>query len=227
VFDVDGDGDMDVLSASNSDHTIAWYENDGSGGFTEHEIVANNSGVRCVYAVDLDGDGDMDVLSASYAGGMIEWYENDGSEGFTEHAITTSVNGNHSVYAEDVDGDGDMDVLSVFVSYDMIAWYENDGESNFTEHVITTDAYGAYSVYAADVDGDGDMDLYTTGSVKVFLNQELDMDYALKIHIEFLIQEHFYRACSIQIHIPVPIHICSVNRIGSIGISGDNMLCKI
>ena len=28
--DVDGDGDMDVLSASRIDHKIAWYENDGS-----------------------------------------------------------------------------------------------------------------------------------------------------------------------------------------------------
>ena len=36
--DVDGDGDMDVLSASYSDDKIAWYENDGSGSFTEHAI---------------------------------------------------------------------------------------------------------------------------------------------------------------------------------------------
>ena len=32
--DVDGDGDMDVLSASGSDDKIAWYENDGSESFT-------------------------------------------------------------------------------------------------------------------------------------------------------------------------------------------------
>ena len=36
--DVDGDGDMDVLSASGSDDKIAWYENDGSESFTEHVI---------------------------------------------------------------------------------------------------------------------------------------------------------------------------------------------
>ncbi len=29
--DLDGDGDMDVLSASHIDDKIAWYENDGSG----------------------------------------------------------------------------------------------------------------------------------------------------------------------------------------------------
>jgi len=37
--DVDGDGDMDVLSASYNDDTIAWYENDGSESFTKHVIT--------------------------------------------------------------------------------------------------------------------------------------------------------------------------------------------
>ena len=30
AVDVDGDGDMDVLSASSSDDKIAWYETEGS-----------------------------------------------------------------------------------------------------------------------------------------------------------------------------------------------------
>jgi flagellar hook assembly protein FlgD len=37
VADVDGDGDMDVLSASLNDDKIAWYENDGSESFTEQD----------------------------------------------------------------------------------------------------------------------------------------------------------------------------------------------
>ena len=38
AVDVDGDGDMDVLSASAVDDKIAWYENDGSESFTAHTI---------------------------------------------------------------------------------------------------------------------------------------------------------------------------------------------
>ena len=30
AVDIDGDGDIDVLSASQSDDKIAWYENDGT-----------------------------------------------------------------------------------------------------------------------------------------------------------------------------------------------------
>ena len=65
AIDVDGDGDMDVLSASYLDDKIAWYENDGRESFTEHSISTSASGTISVYATDVDGDGDMDVLSAS------------------------------------------------------------------------------------------------------------------------------------------------------------------
>ena len=90
VTDVDGDGDMDVLSASTEDDKIAWYENDGSESFTEHVISTSADRAYSVHAADVDGDGDMDVLSASFDDDKIAWYENDGSESFTEHVISTS-----------------------------------------------------------------------------------------------------------------------------------------
>ena len=159
--DVDGDGDMDVLSASEENDKIAWYENDGSGGFTTHTISTTADGAESVFAADVDGDGDMDVLSASHYDAKIAWYENDGSQNFTERPISTTAAGARSVFAADVDGDGDMDVLSASVFDDKIAWYENDGSESFTEHTITTTADEAGCVFAADVDGDGDMDVLT------------------------------------------------------------------
>ena len=64
---MDGDGDMDVLSASINDDNIAWYENDGSESFHRTSIISI-SRRWCAYQfmrADVDGDGDMDVLSAS------------------------------------------------------------------------------------------------------------------------------------------------------------------
>ena len=156
--DVDGDGDMDVLSASRYDPKIAWYENDGNENFTRHKITTSAFSCFSVSAVDIDSDGDMDVLSASFDNKIL-WYENDGNENFTQRLVTTNVNASQSVYAIDVDGDGDMDVLSASVSDDKIAWCENDGNENFTLHTITTNADFAMSVYAIDVDGDGDIDV--------------------------------------------------------------------
>ena len=39
--DVDGDGDLDVLSASLRDDKIAWYENmDGAGTFGAQQVIS-------------------------------------------------------------------------------------------------------------------------------------------------------------------------------------------
>ncbi|MEE9449931.1 MAG: FG-GAP-like repeat-containing protein, partial [Ignavibacteriaceae bacterium] len=76
AVDVEGDGDIDVLSASVFDNKIAWFENDGNENFTPHTITTNAYYANSVYGVDVDGDGDMDVLSASRWDNKIAWYEN-------------------------------------------------------------------------------------------------------------------------------------------------------
>lgn len=165
AVDVDGDGDMDVLSASSGNDRIAWYENMGGSPltFTGHIITSTANGAASVYAADVDRDGDMDVLAASHDDNTIAWYENDGSSPpvFVGHIITSTAGGAVSVYAADVDGDGDADILSAAQYSDTIAWHENLGGSppTFIDHIITTSADDARQVYAADVDQDGDMDV--------------------------------------------------------------------
>jgi hypothetical protein len=157
AVDVDGDGDMDVLSASIFDDKIAWYENDGNENFISHTVTNTADGACEVYTKDVDGDGDIDVLSASDYG--VAWYENDGNENFTTHNINASANSSLSVYAADVDSDGDIDVLSANYLDDNITWYENDGNENFIPHAITNSVDMTADVYAVDVDSDGDMDV--------------------------------------------------------------------
>ena len=160
--DLDGDGDLDVLAPLESDDTVAWYENDGSGAFTAMPaIAADATGVRDVHAADLDGDGDLDVLSASHDNDTIAWYENDGSGTFTAMpAIATDADGAHAVHAADLDGDGDFDVLAASHLDDTMGWYENDGSGGFSSgRAIETSSRDTFAVRAADLDGDGDVDV--------------------------------------------------------------------
>ncbi len=157
--DVDGNGHMDVVSASFVSGEIAWHENDGNGHFGKHTISQSIVSANAIVAADVNGDGHVDVLSVAALDDRIAWYENRGSGIFDEHVISTSADGAISVFAADIDGDGYMDVLSASDEDNKIAWYENDGSSQFTEHAISTSAARARSVYAADVDGDGDMDV--------------------------------------------------------------------
>jgi len=167
--DIDGDGDLDALSASSNDTKIAWYENlNGLGDFTGEQIIsANTENPKSIFATDIDGDGDTDILSVSSINGnnySIIWYQNlDGNGTFgEEQIITTSPNNPRELFASDIDGDGDTDVLSAFQNDNTIVWYENiDGSGTFgTQQIIGTNSIGVNSLFASDIDGDDDMDVF-------------------------------------------------------------------
>ena len=62
--DVDGDGDIDVFSASHDDNKVAWYENlDGKGTFGAQNVLGSVTNANRVYVGDINGDGSMDVVA--------------------------------------------------------------------------------------------------------------------------------------------------------------------
>ncbi len=172
-IDVDGDGDMDIVVASEiqsfgpGQDKIVWLENDGTQNFTEHIVDAKQGRYSSVQAADVDGDGDVDIVAAA-ALNRLSWYENDGNQIFTEHEIGNMVNQPRAVFVADMDGDGDFDVLHVSELQDKIAWFENDGNQNFIEQIVydrgpfDPDVEGAYFPWAtnpSDIDMDGDLDV--------------------------------------------------------------------
>ncbi|WP_299761623.1 T9SS type A sorting domain-containing protein [uncultured Dokdonia sp.] len=166
--DLDGDGDMDVVSASSTDDKVEWYENiDGQGTFDFPQILTTDmESVRDVFVSDLDGDGDMDILAASPFDDKLAWFENTDGQGNFGPITMIFQNADFvwSVHSSDIDGDGDMDVLSVSAGDNMVAWYENtDGLGNFSNpNIITTETDFPNRVISADLDLDGDQDVIST-----------------------------------------------------------------
>ncbi len=168
--DLDGDLDLDVLSASGFDDKIAWYENtDGLGTYGPQQLIAFADNATSVWAADLDGDLDLDVLSASSGDDTIAWYENtDGLGTFgPKQVISTSADGAFSVQAADLDGDLDLDVVAGSFNDDKLAWYENtNGLGSFgSEQVITTIADFFQTMSIADLDGDLDLDILSASAL--------------------------------------------------------------
>ena len=60
---MDGDGDLDIVSASTGDDTIAWYENDGaanpSWAAADTPALSLTDGAQSggEFIADIDGDG--------------------------------------------------------------------------------------------------------------------------------------------------------------------------
>ncbi|WP_185154528.1 VCBS repeat-containing protein [Fulvivirga sp. M361] len=127
--DLDGDNDLDVVSASRKDNKIAWYQNlDGKGTFGDQRVISNNAiWAKAIYSVDLDLDGDQDVLSASSVDNKIAWYQNlDGKGNFGDQIILSSnMIDARVVVAVDLDRDKDIDVIAGSFKDGKIAWFEN------------------------------------------------------------------------------------------------------
>lgn len=185
--DVDGDDDVDILTATPDNDTLTWYENDGlpSPSFTEHILSTDRNRPNFVLGVDMDGDGDTDILTSSSLDDTVSYYENDGGSppGFTERIITEDPDGSQAtppdgfadgvrqVFAADLDGDEDLDVGSASPEDDTVAWYRNDGGSppGWTAFAVSEDpdgdgpldgtVPGARAIAAGDLDGDDDIDM--------------------------------------------------------------------
>ena len=144
IVDLDRDGDLDVLLASNfRNDKIVWYENLRGGLLWAGRDIAalDETSTTCVHAADIDGDGDRDVLTTFSTDESVAWYENQGSGAFSpRQVIATGQDRIFGAGVSDLDGDGDLDVL--FTKYIglghsgqwgvKVVWYENLGMGSFS-----------------------------------------------------------------------------------------------
>jgi hypothetical protein len=129
IGDFDGDGDPDIVAYHNIenpyggdsvDASLDWFENDGSGSFTKHNMFSSgvdNLGDWPLAMLDHDNDGDMDVVAWENI------FTNQGdNETFdrADFAFHHNYDEGDDIYAVDIDNDGDTDILS----HDVL-WFVN------------------------------------------------------------------------------------------------------
>ncbi|KAJ8606089.1 hypothetical protein CTAYLR_005168 [Chrysophaeum taylorii] len=127
--DIDGDGDIDVLSASVRDGAIAWYENPSFA----RRVIAVVEAPLDIVVIDSDDDGDMDVIACFE--NSIVLYENGGSGSFSSVVITEEALG--VVDLEAVFVDGTIQVLSAWWGANAVAMTSlADGETTIICDVV-------------------------------------------------------------------------------------------
>ncbi|MGH1362963.1 MAG: FG-GAP-like repeat-containing protein [Calditrichia bacterium] len=150
VADIDGDGDIDLLSTSFSE--LFWHENDGNGSFTPISLPISDVPVS-VFATDYNTDGFMDIWIDYDGGSSSSVYLNDGSQNFSE---LTNVGRGELQQTLDINHDGDTDLLFLAYINDWILWTDYACEGHI--EVGNVPRVATRAAVAADIDNDGDTD---------------------------------------------------------------------
>ncbi|WP_324673674.1 FG-GAP-like repeat-containing protein [Hymenobacter sp. GOD-10R] len=164
VGDLDGDGDLDILTAnrnSPSANTLSVRLNDGNGTFSGTQEVPVAAISYSIVARDVDGDGDLDILSSN-ENSTVSVHLNDGKANFSG-SQEIPVSGYYKLAVGDIDGDGDLDFVTAnyLPLNGSLSIRRNNGNGKFSgNQEIISGSANALSL--SDMDGDGDLDLVTT-----------------------------------------------------------------
>lgn len=177
--DVDGDGDVDFVTANRAFPTgesIGVFLNQGGGAFANGVIYHVGSDAEALTLADLDGDLDLDIAVAHRAinNFFVSVLRGNGDGTF---AAPTAYNAGQvpiDVAAVDLDGDHDQDLAVADINGNRVALLFNNGSGAFSAPTFIATGPRPLSVTPADFDNDNDMDLavcvQTENAVKILKN---------------------------------------------------------
>jgi len=163
LVDVDQDGDLDILASRfyASEGGLRYWENDGSGSFTEHNLGGVSNQIRGSAVGDLDGDGDADFAVATGSSDSVETIENRTIRSRSIMSTASFHRGGSpspiDVEVADLDRDGDMDLVS-FDGDSRLRFRDTAADTGTVLAAIPSTLVSPEVFRLGDVDNDGDLD---------------------------------------------------------------------
>ena len=175
VGDLDGDSDLDLVTANSGSDNVSVLLNQGDGTFASQVNYGVGSGPYSVAVGDLDGDNDLDLVTANSGSDNVSVLLNQGSGTFASQ-VSYGVGGlPRSVAVGDLDGDNDLDLVTANSGSHNVSVLLNQGDGTFASQVSYGVGVTPLSVAVGDLDGDGDLDLvtanYNDDNVSVLMNE--------------------------------------------------------
>lgn len=177
--DLDGDGDLDLLAASDGSDQVSVLLNDGAGAFPALRISTVAEGLRDAILLDIDNNGTLDAIFAQTDGSSLQVARGAGDGTFSSVQALDPGLSPVFVRAADVTGDGLLDVVSDGVDLDsaarLLSVLPGNGDGTFGAPLLTTLAEIPFGMVLRDFDNDGAVDALLSfpndDRVQVFRNQ--------------------------------------------------------
>lgn len=167
VWDMDGDGDRDIVVCG--DNFVDRYENLGDGVFVYPRPLGVDGLVGGVYLAAGEANAGPNRLAVVRTpNGVTEMSmvpaASDG--GLSVEQVVAMQGGGHTFRLADFEGDGDQDIVVIGRAGGTFAQVATFGSSGYTVYPLTLvpDASGNFGAFIDDIDGDGILDAVASNS---------------------------------------------------------------
>ena len=162
AYDMDGDGDDDVILTLNGSQGLVIYRNDGGGSFTRVVIDGSlASGWKYMDVADIDNDGDLDIAMTNMGSGKVYIYTNQGGLTFSRTTLDNSLTSPVGIDIGDLDLNSLPDIVVADPGSQKMYFYIHLPTPPYWVKVTSTSTRPYFAAYINDLDGDGYPDVFT------------------------------------------------------------------